>query len=402
METAETVLSRSFVNAVGDRVIPVGIDPAFASVAERLVREFDELGTHVNMTEGIHTGNVREKLVVNESGPDCERVVSGADVSRYRIEWSGDWIRFDPSLIGDGEYGALRDRTVFDDEKLLLRDISERPVAAYDDDGMYALNTLYSVQSRPRSDLPLRYLLGVINATASACWFQQVYGGTHVSGGYLRLKPMFASQLPIPGEGERDELVALTKRSERLRSARADLEIELPEGDGGPRLGDISRRVDTDSPLTETTATRDALRLGDVSVESRAGELVFWATARYRPAEECATDSWGFTATEPIRALVVEGDELATWDDVLRWYVPRLVASDGFTEEARKTISPLDRLESVRLPSFEPAAAFVEACRAAAQLDAKIARMDAEIDQHVYQAYGLSADEIELVERLVE
>jgi hypothetical protein len=82
--------------------------------------------------------------------------------------------------------------------------------------------------------------------------------------------------------------------------------------------------------------------------------------------------------------------------------VPRLVASDGFTEEARKTISPLDRLESVRLPSLEPATAFVEACRSAAQLDAKIARTDAEIDRLVYRAYGLSADEIELVERLVE
>ena len=153
------------------------------------------------MTEGIHTGNVREKLVVNESGPDCERVVGGADVSRYRIEWSGDWIWFDPSLIGDGEYGALRDRTVFDDEKLLLRDISERPVAAYDDDGMYALNTLYSVPPPLPPALRLAASLsppGVINATASACWFQQVYGGTHVSGGYLRLKPMFASQLPVP------------------------------------------------------------------------------------------------------------------------------------------------------------------------------------------------------------
>ncbi|WP_231186874.1 N-6 DNA methylase [Haladaptatus sp. DYF46] len=402
-ETAETVLSRSFVDALGDRVIPVGIDPAFAPVAERLVREFDELGTHVDMTEGIHTGNVREKLIADESDPDCERVVGGGDVSRYRIEWSGDWIRFDPSLIGDDEYGALRERTVFDDEKLLLRDISERPVAAYSNDGMYALNTLYSVQSRPRSDLPLRYLLGVINATASACWFQQVYGGTHVSGGYLRFKPMFASQLPVPdGSDERDELVALTKRSERLRSARADLEIELPEGGGGPRLGDISRRVDTDSPLTETTATRDALRLGDVRVEKREEELAFWATARYRPAEDRATDSWGFTATEPVRALVIESDEMTTWDDVLGWYVPRLVANDGFTEEARKTISPLDRLESVRLPPLERAMAFVEACRTAAQLDAKIARTDAEIDRLVYRAYGLSADEIELVERLVE
>ncbi|SHL19508.1 Eco57I restriction-modification methylase domain-containing protein [Haladaptatus paucihalophilus] len=425
-ETAETTLSRSFVDALGDRVIPVGIDPSFGSLAERLVREFDELGAHVDMTEGIHTGNVREKLVVDEPGPDCEKVVGGGDVSRYRLEWDGDWVRFDPSLIGDGEYGALRDRTVFDGEKLLLRDISDRPVATYDDAGTYALNTLFSVRSRPRSDLPLRYLLAVINATVSACWFQQVYGGTHVSGGYLRFKPMFANRLPIPdGEGERDELVALTERLERLREARADIEIRLPGGDGdedeedgspegdegpeedegegddGPRLGDLVRRVGTDSPLAETTTTRDGLRVGNVSVERGVDELVFSATARYRPAEERATDTWGFAETEPIRALVFEADGREEWRDVLPWYVPRHVESDGFTEEARKTISPLDRLESIRLPSLETATAFAERCRSAAQVDAKIERTDAEIDRLVSRAYGLSADEIELVERLV-
>ncbi|MCO8255270.1 N-6 DNA methylase [Haladaptatus sp. AB618] len=413
-ESPQATLSQSFVNCLGGRVIPVGIDPEFASLAEQLCREFEKLGTYVTMTEGIHTGNVREKLVVDEPGPDCEPLVGGGDVSRYGLEWDGDWIRFDPSLIGDGEYGSLRDRSVFESEKLLLRDISERPVATYDGSGMYALNTLYSVRSRAdpsvdsRPELPLRYLLSVVNSAVSGCWFQQVYGGTHVSGGYLRFKPMFTTQLPIPtGEGERDELVELAERLEELTETRAEMETRLPKSLDGPRLGNFVRRIDDGSILTETTETRERLRVGSVSVEDEGGELVFWATARYRPAEECETDSWGFVETESIRALVFDGAndgglERNEWRDVLRWYVPQFVESEAFTEEAMKTISPLDRLEAVRLPSFDVATAFAETCRSAAQLDAKIERTDAEIDRLVARAYGLSDDEIALIERLVD
>ncbi|SIR80221.1 N-6 DNA Methylase [Haladaptatus litoreus] len=413
IETAvETRLSRSFVDELGDRVIPVGIDPAFVSIAERLRHENDELGSHVSQTEGIHTGNVRDKLVVDDPGPDCERLVSGGNVSRYGVEWDGDWIRFDRSLIGDDEYGSLRDRKVFEDDKLLLRDISERPVAAYDDEGLYALNTLYSVRSE--SDLPLRYLLAVINSTVATCWFQQVYGGTHVSGGYLRFKPMFARRLPIPaevGESERKTVVALATRMCDLRRERKGIEIRLPEANG-QQLGELARRLRTDSVLFETSETRDGLRLGTVSVaengtEGKNRELVISATARYRPEdgrgnspdEEEETDSWGFTETDPIPVLVVEGN--AEWRELLEWYVPRATASERFTTRAMKTISPLDRLESLRVPEPEDAREFVETNRRVEELERKIARTDAAIDRLVYRAYGLSVEEVETVEQSV-
>ncbi len=405
VEATETILSRSFVDRVGDRVIPVGIDPEFVPIAERLRRENDEMSTHVTQTEGIHTGNVRDKLVVDDSdsnrqqpSPDCERLVAGGDVSRYGVEWSEKWVRFDPELIGDGEYGSLRDREVFETEKLLLRDISERPVAAYDDEGLYALNTLYSVRSR--SDLPLRYLLAVVNSTASACWFQQVYGGAHVSGGYLRFKPMFATRLPIPDGGdERDALVALTNRMRELRRERADVELELPDATG-PRLGEMTHRVEPESMLAETTADRDGLRLGTVSVVERSDRLVFSATARHRATNDSETDSWGFAETDPIPALAFEGDD--EWCELLRWFVPRAVSREAFAERAAKTISLFDRLESLCVPEPEDAREFVAANRRVAELEEKISQTDVAIDRLVCRAYGLSVDDIETIERLAE
>ncbi|MFC7078918.1 Eco57I restriction-modification methylase domain-containing protein [Halorussus caseinilyticus] len=201
-----TAVTRSFVDRLGGRVVPLDLDPDFADVAADVLANCDRLGDHVTLTEGVHTGNVREKLLTDDpdvsGGGDSpyRRVVDGKSVDRYRLDWDGTWIRYDDSLVerSTGDYADLRRPDCFEGEKLLVRDISDRPVAVYDDADYYALNTLYSVRLREESDRSLRYLLGVFNSAFVATYFRQVYGGTHVNGDYLRFKPMFTERMPVP------------------------------------------------------------------------------------------------------------------------------------------------------------------------------------------------------------
>jgi hypothetical protein len=398
----ETAVSRSFVEALGDRVIPVGVEPSFVPVAERVRRECDGLGEHVTLTEGVHTGNVRDELVVDEADGDCERVVGGSAVERYGVEWDGDWLRRDESVVAaDGAYGNLRDPAVFAGEKLLVPDISDRPVAAYDDEGLYALNTLYSVRKRPDSDLSLRYVLAVVNSAFAAVYFRQVYGGTHVNGGYLRFKPMFAANLPLPDTpaNERKELARLAARMGELRRERSRCALPSPPAEG-PRLADLDpRRVGEDTPLGATTRTHERLRLGRVAVRTDDGGPVLAATARYRPATgNRESDRWGFVETPPTPALAF--DVSGARRDLLRAFVPRAVDRGDVRSQAGKTISLLDRLERLRLPTAEDAEEFLSEWRRLRELDAELAATDAEIDRRVCRAYGLDDEETALVERL--
>ncbi|WP_433632292.1 Eco57I restriction-modification methylase domain-containing protein [Halomicrococcus sp. NG-SE-24] len=400
----ETAVSRSFVEALGDRVIPVGIEPSFAPVAERVRRECDGLGEHVTLTEGVHTGNVRDELVVDEGDDDCERVVGGSAVERYGVEWDGDWLRRDESVVAaDGAYGDLRDPTVFATEKLLVPDISDRPVAAYDDEGLYALNTLYSVRKRPNSDASLRYVLAVVNSAFAAVYFRQVYGGTHVNGGYLRFKPMFAANLPLPDASthEREELARLATRMCELRRERSRCTLPSPPT-AGPRLADLDPfRVGEDTPLGGTTRTHEGLRLGRVAIrtDDEDGALVLAATARYRPEDgDHESDRWGFVETEPTPALAF--DVSAARRELLRAFVPRAVDRGDVRSQAGKTISLLERLERLRLPTVEDAGEFLAEWRRLRELDAELAATDAEIDRRVCRAYGLDDWEVALVERL--
>jgi hypothetical protein len=399
-----TTVARSFVDRLGSRVLPLDLDPEFTEIAARVLADCDRLGDHATMSEGVHTGNVREKLLVEDAGvtaddakggtpeptPDdataedatptdsattdaatpkeamahdwetLRKVVGGGSVGRYRLDWDGTWLRYDESLVERerGDYADLRDPDLFDGEKLLVRDISDRPVAVYDDADHYALNTLYSVRSRPKSGLSPRYLLGVFNSEFVERYYRQVYGGTHVSGDYLRFKPMFAAEIPVPdpdaatvepnavarragverevSEDPETAVATLTERRREASDERAALNCDVLDYVPGPSAGQSSDRSAGsanrscptlaevgvpvegvgDSVLAETAEDREGLRVGQVLVERDVGGcLVLSVTARYKPEGDEAsdrvpdheadreTDRWGYVETDPVPAI---------------------------------------------------------------------------------------------------
>ncbi|WP_158059024.1 Eco57I restriction-modification methylase domain-containing protein [Halorussus halophilus] len=439
-----TTVPRALIDRFGGRVIPLDFDGAFADLAAGVLDQCFRFGDHVRTTEAIHTGNARETLVVDECSDadsdgedDCHRLVDGTCVDRYRLDWDGRWIRYDDGLLDDeaGEYADLRDPTQFAGKKLFVRDISKRPVAVYDDEDFYALNTLYTVRERDDSDLPLRYLLGVFNSAFVARYFRQVYGGTHVSGDYLRYKPSFTDEIPVPDPDPArvsprevatdsgvetavpadpaDAIAELTERLRPLCDERATLDTDvldyLSELTDGPKLSEWGVPVAgvAETILTETACEREGLRVGMVEFERDGVTPVLSATARYKPTEsDDATDRWGFAETEPIPALwFPDHKESAA---LLEAFVPAAVErANGFAEfreNATKTYSLLDRLRGLRLPDAETVAEefarFEEARERAETLDDEIASVEDAIDGIVYRLYGFEESEIETVEQL--
>ena len=95
--------------------------------------------------------------------------------------------------------------------------------------------------------------------------------------------------------------------------------------------------------------------------------------------------------------------------DLIREFVPVAVDEAGgfanFRETATKTNSLLDRLKALTLPDLEDVAdeldAYLEAKARAEELDEKIRETDELIDEIVYELYGLTDEEIEIVEEAV-
>ncbi|MDD4271338.1 MAG: TaqI-like C-terminal specificity domain-containing protein [Patescibacteria group bacterium] len=182
----------------------------------------EKLGDIATIKETIHTGNVRNKLITDKKDNDnCKKLLAGRDCHRYNFKWGGKYIRYDKNLIekDKGEYGNLCDKKYFELPKILLRDISLRPEAVLDNDKYYSVNTLYSVQAVSKK-YHLLYLLAVINSSLINFYFKQKFEDAHVSGGFLRFKKIYTSQIPIykidfkdkKEKAKHDELVRLSDK----------------------------------------------------------------------------------------------------------------------------------------------------------------------------------------------
>ncbi|MCX6763137.1 MAG: N-6 DNA methylase [Candidatus Moranbacteria bacterium] len=157
-----------------------------------------KLGDIATIKETIHTGNVRDKLIVDNKIDDtCRKLLAGRDCHRYWFKWNGKYIRYDKNLIDKtkGEYANLVSEQYFDNPKIYLREIAVNIECCFDDEKYYSLNKVYSVQSI--SDYSVKYLLALLNSKLLSYHFRNKFEEAHVRGGYLQFKKIYTSQIPI-------------------------------------------------------------------------------------------------------------------------------------------------------------------------------------------------------------
>jgi len=288
----------------------------------------------------------------------------------------------------------------------------------------------------------LRALLGMFNSTLLGFYYRRyVSGNLHVFPQHVRDLPVpdidFADEERDPvadrdaevplGEGPladagepespraaHDRLAAVVERrlacQEKRDALNLDLRDHLGSYEEGPTLPDAGLFRPTDAGILDATAeAHEKLRIGDVRVDRDGDRVTVSASARYKPADDgdVETDRYGYTETEyePAFALTEVTDETAA---LIEAFVPVAVADEiaGFRGAATKTISLTDRLKAIRLPDPDDVAEdlrrYREVSARADELAAEIERADRRIDDLVYDLYGLTESEVEIVEASVD
>jgi hypothetical protein len=100
------------------------------------------------------------------------RYLTGADVSRYYLGWSGEWLRYGDWLA------EPRHSVPFDGERILIRQIPASPPylihAVISEEKFYHdINSM--VIFAPITDISLKFLLGIINSRLISLWFQKKF-----------------------------------------------------------------------------------------------------------------------------------------------------------------------------------------------------------------------------------
>nr|WP_241430123.1 DNA methyltransferase [Halococcus saccharolyticus] len=363
-----------------------------------------------------------------------------------------DWYQF----LRQGRYDYINVK------KLLARGVAtESCVGLLDEGSIFSGNNCPGFV--PSDDIPgdVTYLLGLLNSTLISEYLQQVCPAKMQD--YIRLNAGDLNSIPIhsitfntPADRRRElveqgnslfeaYILGDTSLDEfntfvdtQLKESRSDVVHDLLSGiavemadlvaerkalnldfadhlgtyGDGPTLGDLYQPPAglADSILTDTAAERENLRVGGVTVAEAESKLVVRATSRYKPEnpEECETDRWDYTETDPEPVMEFVGLSDAEYA-LIRAFVPHAVSEAGgfagFRETATKTNSLVDRLEVLTLPDLSDVEDGLERYQRdkqrAEEFDKKIEKADELIDQIVYQLYGLNDEEIEIVEEAV-
>nr|WP_277554190.1 N-6 DNA methylase [Halobaculum sp. YSMS11] len=346
-----------------------------------------------------------------------------------------------------------RNPELFEQDKVLLRQTGDTLKCALDTEHYFNIHSLLCLAYKENATQQVG--LGAVACILNSTLLREFYDSITQERGrvFAEVKPQNINKLPFPNTeavessilsddvlstaaGDQKLEGSLSKASESKYSLVAALENLYPVRSDivqsqdslnlslldhlgtfsdGDTLSDIGLpqppQNAADSVLQETTEQKPNLRVGHAEVARESTTTVeIRLTARYKPDDEDAheTDRWGYTETDPLPALRIT-DLTETEADLIEHFVP--VAVDeaggfaGFRETATKTNSLVDRLRALTLPAVgdvrDGLESYIETKERAEELEEQIERTDDLIDEIVYELYGLSDEEIEIVEEAV-
>jgi len=402
----------------------------------------------------------RDELISQdpESKEVIEPMIRGEDIGQYHIQEEGRYMLYMPHGVNIDRYPAVEEHLrqykqglegrateqawyelqqpqgeyigYFDGPKILYPEIAPEMRFAYDRGPLYPNNKCFFLPTERLS------LIALLNSNLSAFYLRQILAKLEgISGDdvYYEFRRQYMKRLPVIEEIDElhertgESLSELADKITQLHDERQSLNLSLldylgipsdglPDSMAGETLDGLQMPVAgvADTPLTKTAEDLDSLRIEDVSFEDDGGRLVMSVDISYKPDEDDPreTDTYGRLAesefeTYEAMAFVGLSDEQET---LIRNFVPVAVEERGgfagFRRNATKTISPLDRLKSLTVPDIGEVRAgleqYVEVRKRADELEEKIEKTDALIDEIVYDLYGLTDEEIEIVEQAVQ
>lgn len=219
-------------------IFSIDLTPSVKKLIDRMSEKSVPLGDICEMKDGIHTGNVKEKLIVNSKvDSSSKRLITAESIDRYVVGWGGLWVRYDPDLIDSskGEYGSLRDERIFTArEKLMTALFGLRLEVAFDENQLYANNSVKIILPLEKG-VNLKYLLACLNSKLLAFYHRTFYAPTHVRGGYMQFYPQDILQLPIK-QASASDIGSIVSLVDRILQLNKDLAEVPPSSDKGKKL----------------------------------------------------------------------------------------------------------------------------------------------------------------------
>jgi len=339
--------------------------------------------------EGIHTGNIRDKLFYRyrPDYSDQSKVKTcligssyGDEFERYYYFSNGNYVIYDPTLIDKkcGEYASLRDENIFKGPKLYVTRTGDDFFGFYDEN-YYASNNLFSFKlNDSKGELSYLFLLSILNSR-----FGQRYNRLFIAPRFGKLftetKIIHLNFIPLR------RISFTTPASER---ARLGAQLQQLHADG--KHADILAQVDACLPKDG----EGNFIAGQEKSDAVHDLLAFLAEKMLEMNKEKQKEIKGFLGW-------LEGYLGAKVEDI----TPKTKLQSYYEHDYESFLAVLKKNKKKlvidptrREPGEALKAEFEGSMSKLGPLREKIRQTDELIDLVVYRLYGLTEEEIAIVE----
>lgn len=223
--------------------VEIVIQSAQLSSIKTLLDKIPQAKENYRFKNGLNPGNIKDKLITKSPGEFTKRIIWGREISRYRISWGGDFVNYDERIADhltlddlQSKKGmkkqtkidfALRDKSLFETEKLVIRKTGDRLICSYDNDNFYFDTLVHGIyQCNP--DYSLKYILSVLNSKPATFFYRCLHD---IKGKvFAKISLDDLSKFPLPYitdenrfiirelEGYADTMLSLNKQLQEKRS----------------------------------------------------------------------------------------------------------------------------------------------------------------------------------------
>ncbi len=350
------------------------------NIVARLEQIGQPLGTIAHIRQCIKTGDNSTylKTAPHPLPKPWIPVLEGSDVQRYQITWPDRYLKYGSWLARNWQNPDF-----FERPKIVVRETSERITASLDQEEFYLLSTLYSIYYRDdfSGKEDLRYLLTLLNSQVAQFYMYHLVFSMS-SGAFIKARANHYARFPIPRidfttpEAERTALVeqAIARYEAALAGTHYTFTADQPSDVIHDLLAHLAERM--------IALNREKQQRIDAFYLDLEGVTDADTYASLQKGKQGRT-LWKAKACRPY---VEEGS----------YTTHSLEESLGWTEDAYKAF--VKKLAGKVSGFSDLVGVYRDHALAYAALVQRIAATDRIIDQIVYQLYGLTEEEIAIVE----
>lgn len=206
-ETKRVLKKKDFILKEYDNTYNILLNKVAISVLNKL-RKFETLDDYLQCHEGIHSGNIREKLFLKGATTGTKKAMflggkNGDIIENYISYMSGWTVDYRSSIVdkSKGEYASLRDENIFNRPKIYLTRTGN-PFKAFIDESNYASNNFFSIQFKDyslNSYEKLLPVLGLLNSKFANYYIRNIIAPS-LGNTFVETKIIHLLKLPINTE----------------------------------------------------------------------------------------------------------------------------------------------------------------------------------------------------------